>query len=68
MSSLKIATHNDNLTQGSIWLLKNNINGYANCSGHELSTQALAGRKFEVVFNPKLESFLGPEPRENIKT
>ena len=55
MSKLKIASNNNTLIPGSIWVLKDNINGYKHILNDELSTQASAGRRFEIVHNPSLE-------------
>ena len=53
MSVVKIAWDEKTLTSGSLWLLNKNINGYENVQNDLLATEAISGRKFEILTQPK---------------
>jgi len=57
MSVVKIAWDEKTLTSGSLWLLKKNINGYENVQSDLLATEAISGRKFEILSQPKSGSY-----------
>ena len=56
MPLLKIACNKESLSPESLWLLKNNINGYKDIESNELSTQAISGRNFKILPDPNLGS------------
>ena len=65
MSLVKIAWDEKTLTSGSLWLLNRNINGYENIESDLLATEAISGRKFEILTqdNSSSDSF----PKGKIK-
>jgi len=62
MLSLRKTITSDIMIPGSYWELKVDVNGYKSLDNSELITQAIAGRKFEVIENPRIS-----EPNENGK-
>ena len=58
MSVVKIAWDEKTLTSGSLWLLNKNINGYDNSSSGLLATEAIAGRKFDIINNIEDASYI----------
>ncbi len=65
MSLIKIAWDKNSLTYGSIWLLNKNINGYENINSNILATEAISGRKFQIINLPHPRSC--PLSEEKVK-
>ena len=52
----------DIFTLGSLWQLKVGVNGYEKLHGNGLVTQAVAGRKFEIISIPSFKSAKSQNP------